>query len=228
MGTALNGTLPMTVAPDGTPVAPYLVLPARDEAALIHRALPPGASILELGCGAGRVSRALADLGHRISAVDQAAEMIEHVEEREDVTPIRADIETLALGRRFGGVVLASYLVNVVDRAKRSRFLAACRRHVAPDGAVVIQRIGPDVCWTPGAESLFGPVRVRLAEAEVRGQILRARIEYRIEGQIFPQAVVAEILDDAALGDALGEASLRMDRWADGPKTWLVARPVLG
>jgi SAM-dependent methyltransferase len=220
------GTLPITVAPDGTPVAPYLVLPAQAEADLIHRALPPGAEVLELGCGAGRVSRRLADLGHHVSAVDHSHEMIQHVERHASLTVLRADIETLSLSRTFGGVVLASYLVNVTDRAKRSRFLAACRRHVMNEGAVVIQRLDPETYWTPGAESLFGPVHVQLVEAAVRDQILSARLEYRIDDQVFPQTVVAEILDDAAVLDELGNADLRLDHWIDAQKTWLVARPV--
>jgi SAM-dependent methyltransferase len=218
--------LPTTSAPDGTPVAPYLVLPSRDEADLIHRALPLGASILELGCGTGRVSRALVELGHHVTAVDQSPEMIVHVEPRVRLSPIRADIESLALKRTFDGVVLASYLVNVADRAKRALFLAACRRHVDLNGAVVVQRLDPEAYWTPHAESFFGPVHVQLVEAEVVRQILRARIEYRIDNQIFPQDVVAEVLDDTALNDALNKADLRLDHWIDAQKTWFVARAI--
>lgn len=216
--------LPTAVAPDGTPVAPYLVLPARDEADLIHSALRAGSQILELGCGAGRVSRALVDLGHRVTAVDQSSAMLAHVEKRPNLTVLRADIEALALERMFGGVVLASYLVNVVDREQRSSFLSTCRRHVADDGVVVIQRIDPEVHWTPGAESFFGPVHVQLVAAEVVDRVLRAQIEYRIEGRAFPQAIVAEILDDQTLRSELAAADLFLDRFLDAQRTWLVAR----
>lgn len=218
--------LPTTFAPDGTPVAPYLRLPAHEEAGLIHRVLPSEASILELGCGAGRVSQRLADLGHRIIAVDQSPEMIEHVGKDTGVMPIRADIESLVLEQTFDGVVLASYLVNAADDSKRARFLAACRRHVAEDGAVIIQRLDPEVCWMPGATSLFGPVRVELVAAEVCDRVLCARLEYRIDGQVFPQAIVAKILDDDALMADLSGADLRVDRWIDAQRTWLVARAV--
>src|SRR5262245_48859311 len=120
--------LPTTAAPDGTPVAPYLLLPAQDEAGLIHRALPVGAAVLELGCGAGRVSGRLADLGHHVHAIDQSLEMLRYVPDRADVEPLCADIEALDLKRTFGGVVLASYFVNVVDGAKREGFVAMCGR----------------------------------------------------------------------------------------------------
>lgn len=218
--------LSTAVAPDGTPVAPYLMLPARDEADLIHSALRAGAQVLELGCGAARISRALVDLGHRVTAIDQSSAMLAHVEKHPNLAAVRADIETLALERTFGGVVLASYLVNVADRGQRSSFLSTCRRHVVDDGVVVIQRIDPEVYWTPGAESFFGPVNVRLAAAEVHGQILHARIEYRIDGQVFPQAIVAEILDDDALTADLAAAGLCLDRFLDAQRTWIIARPL--
>lgn len=214
------------VAPDGTPVAPYVLLPADDEAELIHRALSPAASVLELGCGTGRVSRRLAALGHRVQAVDQSPEMLRHAASHAHVETLCSDIEALQLNRVFDGVVLASYLVNVVDGVKRMWFLSTCHRHVADDGVVIIQRLDPETHWASGAESVFGPVRVRLAAAHVRDQTLDARIEYRIDDQMFPQAVVAKILDDRSLIDALGCAGLRLDRFIDPQRTWVVARPM--
>ena len=45
----------MGVAPDGSPVAIYLALSGAREAELVASAIPENASILELGCGTGRV-----------------------------------------------------------------------------------------------------------------------------------------------------------------------------
>jgi 2-polyprenyl-3-methyl-5-hydroxy-6-metoxy-1,4-benzoquinol methylase len=56
------------VAADGSPVALYLALPGRDDAALILGAIEPGAAVLELGCGVGRVTRHLAAGGHTVMA----------------------------------------------------------------------------------------------------------------------------------------------------------------
>ena len=44
------------VAPDGSPVAFYRRLPAFGEPELIHGAIPRGASVLDLGCGPGRIA----------------------------------------------------------------------------------------------------------------------------------------------------------------------------
>ncbi|MBI3747930.1 MAG: class I SAM-dependent methyltransferase [Chloroflexi bacterium] len=64
------------VAPDGSPVAFCRGLPATGEPELIHRVIAPGASVLDLGCGPGRIAAPLASLGHRVAGVDNGAAMI--------------------------------------------------------------------------------------------------------------------------------------------------------
>src|SRR5438093_6907399 len=86
-----------------------------------------GSSILELGCGAGRVTHPLVALGHPVVAVDESPEMLAHVRGAETV---RARIQDLRLGRPFDAVLLASFLVNVADHGLRRRTLEVCREHV--------------------------------------------------------------------------------------------------
>lgn len=104
------------------------------------QAIPTGAEILELGCGAGRITHRLVELGHPVVGVDQSPEMLANVRGAETFL---ADIEALELGRTFPVVLLASQLLNTPDRQQRSAFLMTCRRHVQPDGIVVIQRASP-------------------------------------------------------------------------------------
>ena len=59
---------------------------------------------------------ALQALGHPVVAVDQSPEMLAHVH---GATTVCTDIEALALGRRFAGVLLASHLVNVASDTRR-------------------------------------------------------------------------------------------------------------
>jgi len=66
-----------SVAPDGSPVAFYRRLPAMGEPELVHGLVRPGATILDLGCGPGRIAGPLAVLGHRVTGVDDGAGMIE-------------------------------------------------------------------------------------------------------------------------------------------------------
>ena len=68
------------IAPDGSPVEVYLRLPPGDEPDIIHAAVPEGAAILELGCGAGRLTRALVALGHPVVAVTNRRRCSAHVQ----------------------------------------------------------------------------------------------------------------------------------------------------
>src|SRR5207248_9119782 len=91
------------VAPDGSPVAFYLQLPPGRDPDVVHGAIEPGCEVLELGCGAGRMTHRLIELGHPVVAVDQSPEMLAHVR---GAATLQADMETLDLGRRFPAVVL--------------------------------------------------------------------------------------------------------------------------
>ena len=134
------------ITPDGCAVDFYALMPAFGEPAIVHDAAGPGASILELGSGAGRVTHPLIALGHQVVAVDESPEMLAHVRDAETV---QARIEDLTLDRRFDAVLLASHLINA-DEPTRSTFLAACRRHVADDGCVIIQQHAPAGSPRPG------------------------------------------------------------------------------
>ena len=93
------------ITPDGCAVDFYARMTAMGEPAIVHDAIGPGASILELGCGTGRITHPLTGLGHPVVAVDESPEMLAHVRGAETVC---ARIEDLDLGRRFDAVLLAS------------------------------------------------------------------------------------------------------------------------
>jgi len=73
-------------APDGSPIALYATLPALGEPELVHGAVPAGSEILELGAGAGRITRGLVALGHPVVAVDQSQAMLDRIDAAETVS----------------------------------------------------------------------------------------------------------------------------------------------
>ena len=73
------GSGPGVITPDGCAVEFYARMTARGEPAIVHAATGPGASILELGCGAGRVTHPLVALGHPVVAVDESPDMLAYV-----------------------------------------------------------------------------------------------------------------------------------------------------
>jgi SAM-dependent methyltransferase len=210
------------VAPDGSPVELYLLLPSFGEADLVHAAIPKGASILELGCGVGRMTRELVRLGHPVTAVDESAEMLAHV--RGAVT-VRSRIEDLDLDRAFACVLLASHFVNAADREDRRRLLEVCARHLTTDGVVVIEAYPAD--WHPRAGDLAGngDLSIRYLRAEWDGSTVQAEIEYRVGDRRWTQGpFTATVLAESELVASLAAAGLRFDRWIDDRHTWLMAR----
>jgi hypothetical protein len=100
------------LAPDGSPVTFYRRLPAMGEPELIHAVIPPGASVLDLGCGP------LLALGHSVAGIDNGRAMIAALPA--GIEGIVADARTVRLGRRFGAVLLASHLLNDPEAGRLS------------------------------------------------------------------------------------------------------------
>jgi SAM-dependent methyltransferase len=219
------GTGPGVITPDGCAVDFYAQMPAFGEPAIVHEAIGAEASILELGCGAGRVTHPLAGLGHRVVAVDESPEMLAHVRDAETVC---ARIQDLSLGRRFGAVLLASHLINVADDDIRSAFLAACRGHVADDGCVIVQQYAPE--WFSAAtetEIIRNGVIYRMRDvSRPAPNLVSATVEYVVGDQSWTQTFTTMRLDGAELAAALAAASLRLDRYLTDDRSWFRAIPV--
>ncbi|MEW6225898.1 MAG: class I SAM-dependent methyltransferase [Chloroflexota bacterium] len=209
------------IAPDGSPVAFYRRLPATGEPELIHAAIPAGATILDLGCGPGRIAGPLAVLGHPVTGVDDGAGMIDALPA--GVEGIVGDARTIRLGRRFDAVLLASHLVNSPD-GDGEAFAATAAAHLAPRGAVIGETYPPG--WDPagsiGRVSHLGDAEIVLLSAVLDGDRLAAVVRYGVDGAEWPQAFAARVLDEAGLRALLADAGLLFDRWLDRPG-WFVA-----
>jgi SAM-dependent methyltransferase len=196
---------------------------AMGEPAIVHDAAGPGASILELGCGAGRITHPLTALGHRVVAVDESPEMLAHVRDAETVC---SSIEDLALGRRFDAVLLASHLINA-DPATRAAFLAACRRHVADDGCVIVQRHTTE--WfnsVADGENMHDGIIIRLRDvSRPAPNLLSATVEYVDGDQCWTQTFTELRLDETEVAAALADAGLRLDRYLTDDHAWFSAIP---
>lgn len=210
------------IAPDGSPVGLYTSLAPLGEQDLVHAAVPPGCAILELGCGAGRITHELIALGHAVTAVDNSPEMLAHVHDAETVL---ADIETLDLGRRFPVVLLASNFLNAPDDSELDAVLAACARHVAPDGQVLLERMPPEWESREGTREAGG-VTITLRDIVRDGDLVSAVLDYEADAGRWTQAFEARLISDEAVDAALERAGLRRVRWLDEKRAWLEARPL--
>jgi SAM-dependent methyltransferase len=212
-------------APDGSPVGLYLALGTTGEPELIHSVIPAGAEVLDLGCGVGRIAHALIALGHPVVAVDDSAEMLRHVRGAKKVL---SKIEELDLKRTFPCVLLMSNLVNANTAAVRKALLRSCRRHVAENGVVVIERFDPEMSVRPGTSTgEYGGLKITV-ERSAGGARPYARITYaHPDGRLWTHEGYGRpnILGDQAIRDALRQADLKLVRIFGPKRRWCLARP---
>lgn len=221
-----SGTGPGPVTPDGCAVELYTRLSAGTEPDVIGSVLRPGVSVLELGCGTGRVTHPLVAQGLQVTAVDESEQMLERVR---GARTVRSPIEALDLGEeRFDAVVLGSFLVHTSDHRVREGLLATCRRYVKDDGVVLIQREGADYHsdLPREREDRAAGCTIRILSAEPVGDgVDEVRAEYVFEDARWTQTFRSRALSVERFEACLGEAGLLVDRYLTPDGTWVLARP---
>ena len=97
----------------------------------------PG-SVLDAGCGTGRVGRELAKRGVLVIGVDIDPEMLETARRKApDVLWIRHDVTLVQLAERFDAVLMAGNVINFVAPERRSLAVANMARHVRLGGLLI-------------------------------------------------------------------------------------------
>ena len=219
------GSGPGAITNDGCAVDFYALLPTLGEPEIVHAAVPAGASILELGCGTGRILRPLAALGHPVTGVDDSPEMLAR---SPDLATVCSPIQSLRLDRAFDAVVLASNMVNA-ERGTRREFLATVRHHLRADGIAVFQQSPPGWFETfTGDEPVRdGPGGIRLIVRSARWEPprLRAEVEYQVAGTVWTHAWTCYRISDDELASDLAAADLRFGQWLSEDRAWFSARP---
>ncbi|MET7457186.1 class I SAM-dependent methyltransferase [Streptomyces sp. NPDC005574] len=217
-----QGTGPGAITPDGCAVELYSRLSVGVEPDIIAAAVPPGASILELGCGVGRMTRPLLERGFTVTAVDESAEMLERVR---GARTVRSPIEDLDLGETFAVVLLASFLVHTADLEVRRALLRTCARHLADGGQVLIQREGADYHTNVPRERVDPAghtVRIVSSQPVAEG-VNSVFAEYVFPDATWTQTFRVRPLTREQFEAALAEAGLRVDKYLTPDGTWVRA-----
>ena len=114
------------------------------EARLLDAMVPPGARILDAGCGTGRVAGALAARGHTVVGVDADPALIEaartdHPGPRWLVADL-AELDLAAQGEPepFDAAMIAGNVMAFVAPGTEGAVLSRIAAHVRPDGLVVV------------------------------------------------------------------------------------------
>ena len=125
-----------------------------------------GDPILELGCGTGRITMALAEAGKRITGLDLSGRMLERavekraalrVEARERVHLVQGDMARFDLGGEKYRLVIIPFrpFQHLLDVRQQMDCLECVRKHLAPGGRLILDVFQAD------AERMHDPVHMR-------------------------------------------------------------------
>jgi SAM-dependent methyltransferase len=123
-----------------------------------------GDPVLELGCGTGRITLALAQMGRRVTGLDLSERMLEgamrkralFTEERERVHLVQGDMTRFDLGEKFKLIIIPFRpFQHLLEVKQQVDCLECVRRHLRPGGRLIL-----DVFQTD-AERMHDPVHMR-------------------------------------------------------------------
>jgi ubiquinone/menaquinone biosynthesis C-methylase UbiE len=149
-----------------------------------------GGRVLELGCGTGRISLAIARSGIPVIGLDNAPAMLAAARQKGDDCSnprwVEADMRDFSLGQRFGLILIPYRGFQHLDSfADRESTLACIVRHLNLGGRLALDLTNPEILRPLAANSrvLVDTGRDRLRTIE-RDEMQRLLIEsgFEIEG----------------------------------------------
>jgi SAM-dependent methyltransferase len=119
----------------GPHLCPMFLAPLTE---LLLRRLRPGAAVLDVCCGTGRIAGGVAAAGFAVTGIDLSLEMLALARANAPgCRLVQADARELALRPRFAGALSTGNSLNsFVDLERMTRVLANVHQALAPAGAV--------------------------------------------------------------------------------------------
>jgi SAM-dependent methyltransferase len=200
----------------------------------VEEAKAAGGSVLELGCGTGRILLPIARAGRPIVGVDSSREMLARCRQKLAAEPAAVqgrvalherDIHDFDLGTTHALIIapfrVVQHLTTVDDQL---RFLAAVARHLAPNGRLVFDVFNPrfdKLVGADGVEREDTPERrlpdgrtfrrtYRVANVRWVDQVSEAELIYYVDGKRYVQAFEMRWYLPAELRHLLSRAGFRV------------------
>jgi SAM-dependent methyltransferase len=201
---------------------------------LVERLGPGSRSVLEPGCGSGRVLEPLARRGLHPVGIDRSAGMVELARAR-GLEAVLADMTDFDLGRTFDGAVCPINTLAHLTPAQLARHLERMGRHLRPGGRYLVQlQLGGEA---HSSEWETDGVRVTWTMEYVDPAGSRQRHRSRIEtpaGEVVEEvheltlwtpaawaaAVAASPFVETALYDGAQDGYPAVEPGSEGPMLW--------
>ncbi|MFI6276013.1 class I SAM-dependent methyltransferase [Streptomyces sp. NPDC050988] len=117
--------------------------------AFVERLVGSTADLLDLGCGDGKFAVAMANRGHRVTAVDTSSSMLELLRKEDDegrVAVEQASMLEISYDAQFDVVtILGLSLLQLPSQEAQLECLEKVARSLKPNGRAIIEGLNPDL-----------------------------------------------------------------------------------
>ena len=155
----------------------------------VEQARRSGGPVLDVGCGTGRIGIALAEQEVEVVGLDLSAPMLRIAERKRASLPaevarrltfVLADMTDFTLDQTFPLIVTPSrsFQFMLTPKAQRAA-LASMRRHLRPDGALVLDLFDPRLDWCVPGQDANEPSRQATIRNPVTGLNVRVEVVER-------------------------------------------------
>ena len=197
---------------------------ARDDTFLAIAERRPRSTLLDLGCGTGTLTIALARAGHDVTGVDPNRSFLDAAQAKpgaEAVRWIHGTSEDLGSDSTFDVALLTGNVVHAfVDDDEWRQLLVDLRNALAPDGVLAFDARDPDVrgweAWAGGWSGELpdgqGPFETRSDIRRVDGDVVTFEVDTTLPGGERRHGVSRyRFRSTDAITDSLQEAGYRVD-----------------